>query len=69
LLLRHQLGRPGGEDRRYLFEDPAAIEGAMPGSEVDWQLRIDYTQHAGSALLRWLDRPSVPPPSGVGTIR
>ena len=26
----------------------------MPGSEVDWQLRIDYAQHAGSALVRWL---------------
>jgi hypothetical protein len=27
----------------------------MPGSEVDWQLRIDYAQHTGSALIRWLD--------------
>jgi hypothetical protein len=27
----------------------------MPGSEVDWELRIDYTQHAGSALVRWLE--------------
>jgi hypothetical protein len=26
----------------------------MPGSEVDWQLRIDYAQHTGSALVRWL---------------
>jgi hypothetical protein len=26
----------------------------MPGSEVDWQLRIDYAQHAGSAMVRWL---------------
>ena len=50
MLLRHQL--PG---REYLFVDPAAIEGAMPGSEVDWQLRIDYAQHTGSALVRWLD--------------
>ena len=54
LMLRHQLGRPGGESREYLFADPPAVEGAMPGSEVDWQLRIDYAQHAGSALLRWL---------------
>ena len=29
--------------------------GAIPGSEVDWQLRIDYAQHAGSALVRWLE--------------
>jgi hypothetical protein len=56
LLLRHQL-RPG---LRYLFAAPDAVEGAMPGSEVDWQLRIDYAQHTGSALIRWL--------SGVGTV-
>jgi hypothetical protein len=52
LLLRQELS-PG---RAYLFADPAAVEGAMPGSEVDWALRIDYAQHAGSALLRWLSR-------------
>jgi hypothetical protein len=51
MLLRHQL--PG---REYLFVDPSAIDGAMPGSEVDWQLRIDYAQHTGSALVRWLER-------------
>jgi hypothetical protein len=50
MLLRHQL--PG---RAYLFVDPPAIDGAMPGTEVDWQLRIDYAQHTGSALVRWLD--------------
>jgi hypothetical protein len=69
LLLRHQLGRPGGEDRRYLFADPGAIDGAMPGSEVDWQVRIDYAQHAGSALLRWLDRAASAPGGGAGAIR
>jgi hypothetical protein len=26
----------------------------MPGSEVDWDLRIDFAQHAGSAMVRWL---------------
>ena len=57
LLLRHQF-RPGP---RFLFAVPAAVDGAMPGSEVDWQLRIDYAQHAGSALVRWL--------SGVRTVR
>lgn len=50
VLLRHQL-RPGAT---HLFADPDAVEGAMPGSEVDWQLRIDYAQHTGSALIRWL---------------
>jgi hypothetical protein len=50
LLVREQL-RPGPE---HLFADPAAVYGAMPGSEVDLQLRIDYAQHAGSAMIRWL---------------
>jgi len=50
LLLRQQF-RPGP---RHLFADPAAVEGAIPGSEVDWQLRIDFAQHAGSAMVRWL---------------
>jgi hypothetical protein len=53
LLLRQQL-RPGPS---YLFASPAAVEGAMPASEVDWQLRIDYAQHTGSALIRWLSHP------------
>jgi hypothetical protein len=51
LLLRQQL-RPGP---RHLFKSPEDVEGAMPGSEVDWELRIDYTQHTGSALVRWLE--------------
>ena len=51
LLLRQQF-RPGP---RHLFKSPESVYGAMPGSEVDWQLRIDYAQHAGSAVVRWLD--------------
>jgi len=38
----------------HLMANPDAVRGGMPGSEVDWQLRIDYAQHAGSAMLRWL---------------
>lgn len=57
LLLRQQF-HPGPS---YLFAAPAAVDGAMPGSEVDWQLRIDYAQHTGSALIRWL--------SSVGSVR
>ncbi len=53
MLLRRQL--PAGA--AYLLARPAAVAGAMPASEVDWQLRIDFTQHAGSALVRWLGRP------------
>jgi hypothetical protein len=52
MLLRHQF-RPGP---RHLFADPDAVEGALPGSEVDWALRIDYEQHTGGALVRWLNR-------------
>ena len=63
MLLRHQF-RPGP---RHLLADPAAVEGAIPASEVDWHLRIDFAQHAGSALLRWLARlgpsPHTRPPS------
>jgi hypothetical protein len=51
LILRQQL-LPG---QRHLFKNPEAVYGAMPGSEVDWQLRIDYAQHAGSAMIRWLE--------------
>ena len=51
LLLRQQF-RPGP---RHLFKSPADVYGAMPGSEVDWELRIDYAQHAGSAMVRWLE--------------
>jgi hypothetical protein len=48
LLLRQQF-RPGAS---YLFAEPGAVYGAIPGSFVDWQLRIDYAQHAGSAMIR-----------------
>jgi hypothetical protein len=41
----------------HLMADPDAVRGGMPGSEVDWQIRIDYAQHAGSAMLRWLALP------------
>jgi hypothetical protein len=50
LLVRSQF-RPGP---RHLFRHPQAVVGAMPGSAVDWDLRIDYTQHAGSAMVQWL---------------
>ncbi len=50
-VLRQQL-RPGP---RHLFRDPDAVYGALPGSLVDWSLRIDYAQHAGSMLVRWLE--------------
>ncbi|HWL87513.1 MAG TPA: hypothetical protein VNO21_17030 [Polyangiaceae bacterium] len=55
-LVRHQF-RPGPS---HLFADPAAVFGAIPGSTVDFQLRIDYAQHAGSAMIRWLE--VAPPP-------
>jgi hypothetical protein len=42
----------------HLMASPDAVRGGMPGSEVDWQIRIDYAQHAGSAMLRWLALPA-----------
>lgn len=50
-VLRAQL-RPGPS---HLFARPDEIKGAMPGSAVDLQLRIDYVQHAGSMMIRWLE--------------
>lgn len=38
----------------HLMASPDAVRGGMPGSEVDWQIRIDYAQHAGCAMMRWL---------------
>ena len=49
-VLRQQLS-PGPA---YLFADPVAVRGAVPGSPVDTLLRIDYAQHAGSMMIRWL---------------
>ena len=53
LLLRHQVGTASAIPR-YLLAAPDAVDGAMPASQVDWQLRIDFAQHTGSALIRWL---------------
>ena len=36
----------------HLLVDPAAVDGAVPGTEVDSQIRIDFAQPAGSALVR-----------------
>jgi hypothetical protein len=59
MLLRHQFrAGPGGAS--HLMADPGAVAGALPGSEVDWQLRIDYAQHTGSALIRWLEVGAAP---------
>lgn len=53
LLLRHQL--PGSN--AHLMANPEAVAGAIPGSDVDWALRIDYAQHAGAAMVRWIELP------------
>jgi hypothetical protein len=52
LLIRHQIRAESAD--AHLLADPGRVDGGMPGSEVDWQLRIDYAQHAGSAMVRWL---------------
>ena len=51
-----------GKGMRHLFAQPDHVEGAFPGSAVDLQVRIDYAQHAGSMMIRWLelDRPTRP---------
>jgi hypothetical protein len=50
LLVRQQLS-PGPV---HLFANPAAVQGAFPATAVDLSLRIDYAQHAGCAMIRWL---------------
>ncbi len=52
-LLRHQL--LPGKAPMHVFAAPEVVRGALPGSSVDLQLRIDYGQHAGSAMVRWLE--------------
>ena len=50
-VMRAQL-RPG---LRHLFAQPSEVSGGFPGSAVDMKLRIDYAQHAGSMMVRWLE--------------
>lgn len=38
----------------HLMAKPHVIEGGMPGSKVDLQSRIDFAQHAGAGMLRYL---------------
>jgi hypothetical protein len=49
-LLRQQITAEGAAS----YRDALAVQGAFPGSAADLDLRIDYAQHAGAALLRWL---------------
>ncbi len=50
-VMRAQL-RPG---LRHLYVRPDLARGGIPGSDVDYQLRIDYAQHAGSMMIRYLE--------------
>lgn len=50
-VMRSQL-RPGPH---HLFSRPDVTRGGFPGSAVDHQLRIDYAQHAGSMMIRYLE--------------
>lgn len=66
LLLRQQFALSPGLYPSYVMADPQAVDGAVPGSEVDWALRIDYSQHAGNALFRWADQASAAGSSAKG---
>jgi hypothetical protein len=54
-VLRHQMVPGSATFAPHLFAKPDLVRGAFPGSPVDWQIRIDYVQHAGSMLIRWLE--------------
>jgi hypothetical protein len=49
-LMRFQL-RPGPA---HLMPDPKAMHGGFPATPTDLHVRIDYPQHAGTALLHFL---------------
>lgn len=53
-VLRHQMVAGNATWTPHLFPHPDEVYGAFPGSPVDWQLRIDYVQHAGSLLVAWV---------------
>lgn len=50
-VLRHRFA-PGP---RHLLRNPDAMAGAIPATGADLDVRIDYPQHAGSMMLRWLE--------------
>ncbi len=39
----------------WLFANPLGARGGIPGSAIDMSVRDDYTQHAGSAMVRWAE--------------
>jgi hypothetical protein len=47
-LLQHQIR----DDSAYLMPNPAAARGGFLMSDVKRVIRIDFVQHAGSAMLR-----------------
>jgi hypothetical protein len=38
----------------HLMQNPKVMQGGMAGSKVDLQSRIDFVQHAGAGMLRYL---------------
>jgi hypothetical protein len=49
-LLRNQF-LPGPT---HLMNDPASVLGGFSGGATDFHVRIDFPQHAGAAILRYL---------------
>jgi hypothetical protein len=46
----------------HLLADPAAALGGMPGSPASLDVRNDFVQHAGAAMLLWLEALEWKPP-------
>ena len=38
----------------HIMASPSKVHGGMPGSKVDLSSRIDFPQHAGGGMLRYL---------------
>lgn len=52
--LAYLLGFQFDPGPRHLMQKPQVMQGGMPGSKVDLQSRIDFVQHAGAGMLRYL---------------
>jgi hypothetical protein len=40
----------------HLFRDPEAAFGGVPATQASLEARNDFVQHAGSAMLSWLEQ-------------
>jgi hypothetical protein len=49
----------------HLLSDPAAAFGGLPGTQASLEVRNDFVQHAGSAMLLWAEVLAAERPRGT----